>query len=229
VNLHGRSGSPPGKRSLNRAPRKVNFPESANRSGADVAESGPAGTDERRPGAFTTRESVGTEAESAAFTGRESVGTEAESVGAEGESAAFAERESGGFAGGGSVGRSRCGRAAFAGRRPVRIGRRRSAAFGGRAAFAGLRPVRVGKRRSAAFVRVGQHRRGWRQPWLCLAERVLGGWAPTLRAAVLLLVFAVCLLGLAATALGVIGIAACVVGFTVVWLIPERLLRRFSF
>jgi hypothetical protein len=133
VNLHRRSGSPPGKRSLNRAPHQVNLGESTSR--------GPIGSAENKP-----------------------------------------------------VGFSESGPVAFASR-----------------------------------LQVGRHRRSWREPWLCLAERVLGGWAPTLRAAVLLLVFAVCLLGLAAAVLGVIGVAACVVGFAVVWLLPERLFRRFIF
>jgi hypothetical protein len=58
---------------------------------------------------------------------------------------------------------------------------------------------------SHAFVR--------RDRWLCLAERVLGGWAPTLRVALLILVVGVCVLGVTAATFGVLGVAAGLAAF----------------
>jgi hypothetical protein len=72
----------------------------------------------------------------------------------------------------------------------------------------------------------GRHRRPRRGTWLCLAERVLGGWAPTLRASLLLLVVAMCLLAAAAVIFGVPGVAGYVLGCALAWALPARRPRR---
>jgi hypothetical protein len=51
-----------------------------------------------------------------------------------------------------------------------------------------------------------RHRRPPRSSWMCLAERILGGWAPALRATVLMLVVALCLVAAIGAAWGVLAV-----------------------
>jgi hypothetical protein len=53
----------------------------------------------------------------------------------------------------------------------------------------------------AAAVR-GRHRRQRQSGWLCLVERILGDWAPTLRLAVLLIIILAALIAAIAVLLG---------------------------
>lgn len=70
----------------------------------------------------------------------------------------------------------------------------------------------------------GRHRRGRRSSWACLAERVLGGWPMTLRAALLLVIL---LAGLTAGMVVVLGLdgTACVAGLS---LLLQLVLRRIN-
>lgn len=64
-----------------------------------------------------------------------------------------------------------------------------------------------------------------RDRWLCLADRVLGGWAPTLRAALLILVVGLCVLGVAVATFGAFGLATGLAVFAVLRLLPQGMLR----
>jgi hypothetical protein len=71
----------------------------------------------------------------------------------------------------------------------------------------------------------GRHRRQGRNNWACLAERVLGGWPMTLRAALLLVIL---LTGGVAGLVVVLGFAgtACVAGISLALQLARRRMTR---
>lgn len=66
-----------------------------------------------------------------------------------------------------------------------------------------------------------RHRRPARHSWICLAGRILGGWAPALRAAMLILVIALCLLAAIAAAWGILAVVLpLLLGLALIKFIP---------